>query len=79
MLTLRLTVPTVSEPRLVRLVKPLTTFGRSADNDIVVTDPQVKPSHAYFSRSENEVTVVPVDGASSCPAVMRARKSCMSR
>ena len=62
MLTLRLTVPTVSEPRLVRLVKPLTTFGRSADNDIVVTDPQVKPSHAYFSRSENEVTVVPVDG-----------------
>ena len=62
MLTLRLTVPTVSESRLVRLVKPLTTFGRSADNDIVVTDPQVKPSHAYFSRSENEVTVVPVDG-----------------
>ncbi len=62
MLTLRLTVPTVSEPRLVRLVKPLTTFGRSADNDIVVTDPQVKPSHAYFSRSDNELTVVPVDG-----------------
>jgi len=62
MLTLRLTVPTTAEPRLIRLVKPLTTFGRSSDNDVVVADPQVKPSHAYFSRTDREVTVVAVDG-----------------
>ena len=62
MLTLRLTVPTATEPRVIRLVKPLTTFGRSPDNDIVVSDPQVKPSHAYFSRGEQDVTIVAVDG-----------------
>ncbi len=62
MLTLRLTVPTATEPRVIRLVKPLTTFGRSPDNDIVVSDPQVKPSHAYFSRGDQDVTVVAVDG-----------------
>ena len=62
MLTLRLTVPTATEPRVIRLVKPLTTFGRSPDNDIVVSDPQVRPSHAYFSRGDQDVTVVAVDG-----------------
>jgi transcriptional regulator with GAF, ATPase, and Fis domain len=62
MLTLRLTVPTATEPRVIRLVKPLTTFGRSPDNDIVVSDAKVKPSHAYFSRGEQDVTIVAVDG-----------------
>ena len=62
MITLRLTVPTTTAPRLIRLVKPLTTFGSSTDNDVVVSDPQVRPSHAYFSRTDREVTVVAVDG-----------------
>ena len=62
MQTLRLSGPTLSEPRIVRLQKPLTTIGRSSDNDIVVSDAQTKPSHAYFSRGDGEVTVVAVDG-----------------
>ncbi|HNF97070.1 MAG TPA: sigma 54-interacting transcriptional regulator, partial [Pseudomonadota bacterium] len=62
MQTLRLSGPTLSEPRIVRLQKPLTTIGRSSDNDIVVSDAQTKPSHAYFSRGDGDVTVVAVDG-----------------
>ncbi len=62
MQTLRLIVPTVPEPRILRLVKPLTTIGRSRDNDIVVADAQVKPNHAYFQRSDGDVLVVSVDG-----------------
>ena len=62
MQTIRLIVPTVPEPRILRLVKPLTTIGRSRDNDIVVADAQVKPNHAYFQRSDGDVLVVSVDG-----------------
>ncbi|MFO0655100.1 MAG: FHA domain-containing protein [Polyangia bacterium] len=62
MQTLRLSGPTLSEPRIVRLQKPLTTIGRSSDNDIVVSDAQTRPSHAYFLRGDGDVTVVAVDG-----------------
>ncbi|HMU40727.1 MAG TPA: sigma 54-interacting transcriptional regulator [Pseudomonadota bacterium] len=73
MLTLRLLEPGRSDPRFVRLVKPITTVGRSADNDIVVKDPQAKPNHAYFSVTGQEVLVVAVDGDVLCDGKKKSR------
>lgn len=54
------------EPRVLRLTKPLVTFGSSPDNDIVSKDPLVKPSHAYFAVTGSEVHVVAVQGDVLC-------------
>ena len=46
--------------RVYRLHKRLTTIGRSPDNDIVLTDPKVHPSHAYVQLDAGECLAVAV-------------------
>lgn len=55
-LTLLGTAP--SAGRLFRLHKRLTTIGRSAENDIVLADLKVHPSHAYVQLDGGECTAV---------------------
>jgi len=57
-LTLLGTAP--SAGRLFRLHKRLTTIGRSPENDIVLADPKVHPSHAYVQLDGGECTAVAV-------------------
>ena len=68
MLALRLLpgpgTPAGSGPKtkLFRLFKKLITIGRGADNDIVIADPQLQPSHAYLQVEGELCTVVAVAG-----------------
>jgi transcriptional regulator with GAF, ATPase, and Fis domain len=48
--------------KLFRLFKKLITIGRGADNDIVIADPQLQPSHAYLQVEGELCTVVAVAG-----------------
>ena len=50
----------LSSGRTYRLHKRLTTIGRSPDNDIVLADPKVHPSHAYVQLEDGECTAVAV-------------------
>ena len=45
-----------------RVFKKLTTVGRGADNDIVLADPQVQPSHAFLELSDQGCHIIAVGG-----------------
>ena len=51
-----------AKTKLFRLFKKLITIGRGADNDIIVADPQMQPSHAYLQVEGELCTIVAVDG-----------------
>ena len=63
-------------PKLLRLYKKLCTIGRAVDNDLILADPQVQPSHAYAQLDRldgDECVVVAVAGELSCAGKRKSR------
>lgn len=73
--TLTYHVPGSSSPHAVELYKPITTIGRSSDNDICVPDPLLEEDHAHISFDGERFTVSVLLRNSHLEVNGRARRS----